>query len=239
VGGLYSVELTLINKLEEGERVKKAAVAEGSKTIDARRGMLRELMLRQIGGLPAADCHLNAKVTGTIQADGYRMEKIIIFTPRKNVYVKDNLYVPGRLNGKTGAVLFLCGHSKLVKAHPAYQRVCCMLALAGFVVFIIDPVGQGERFSYLDSNGNLIVEWGCPEHDYARAQAFISGFESSRYFIHDVIRAVDYLISRPEVDEKRIGITGSSGGGTQCSLMMMMDNRIAAAPGVLSALLNG
>jgi hypothetical protein len=43
------------------------------------------------------------------------------------------------------------------------------------------------------------------------------------------MRAIDYLISRPEVDPARIGVTGNSGGGTQTSLMMLADPRIAAA----------
>jgi hypothetical protein len=43
------------------------------------------------------------------------------------------------------------------------------------------------------------------------------------------MRGIDYLCTRPEVDPARIGVTGNSGGGTQTSLMMICDQRIAAA----------
>jgi hypothetical protein len=45
----------------------------------------------------------------------------------------------------------------------------------------------------------------------------------------DGIRAVDYLLTRPEVDPDRIGITGRSGGGTQSAYIAALDDRIIAA----------
>ena len=47
--------------------------------------------------------------------------------------------------------------------------------------------------------------------------------------LHDAMRGIDYLISRPEVDAAKIGVTGNSGGGTQASLVMLVDPRVAAA----------
>ncbi|MEX2591767.1 MAG: prolyl oligopeptidase family serine peptidase [Anditalea sp.] len=66
---------------------------------------------------------------------------------------------------------------------------------------------------------------------YPGAQAFISGKSQAMYMIWDGIRAVDYLLTREEVDPERIGITGRSGGGTQSSYIAAIDERIdAAAP---------
>lgn len=219
----------LEREIRRGASEKDAIVGSADlPALEARKERLRERMLTAIGGLPSCADDLHARVTGTVKADGYRMEKII-FTARPGVYVTGNLYVPDGLQEKTAAVLFVCGHAQLAKAHPAYQRVCHLLAMAGMVALIIDPVGQGERFSYLDESGAMQVEWGCPEHDHVGAQTIMAGYSSARYFVHDAMRAVDYLCSRPEVDNSRIGVTGSSGGGTQTALMMMLDGRIAAA----------
>jgi hypothetical protein len=55
------------------------------------------------------------------------------------------------------------------------------------------------------------------------------GDNIARYFVHDAMRAVDYLCARPEVDPTKIGVTGCSGGGTQTGMLMLCDPRIAAA----------
>src|SRR5207247_5387475 len=47
--------------------------------------------------------------------------------------------------------------------------------------------------------------------------------------IWDGIRAVDYLLTRPEVDGQRISITGTSGGGFQATLIAALDERIKVA----------
>ncbi|MBN1183854.1 MAG: acetylxylan esterase [Bacteroidales bacterium] len=100
----------------------------------------------------------------------------------------------------------------------------------GFIVFAFDPVAQGERLEYYDpETGKDIV--GDPDivHSYSGAQAFITGSLQARYMIWDGIRAVDYLLTRKEVDPARIGITGRSGGGTQSSQIAALDDRILAA----------
>lgn len=67
------------------------------------------------------------------------------------------------------------------------------------------------------------------EHSYPGAQAFITGSSQAMFMIWDGIRAVDYLLSRKEVDPSRIGITGRSGGGTQSAYIAAFDDRIKAA----------
>src|SRR3981189_2468276 len=59
--------------------------------------------------------------------------------------------------------------------------------------------------------------------------AYLAGANLARWEIWDGIRAVDYLLTRPEVDGERISITGTSGGGFQAALIAALDERIKVA----------
>ena len=195
----------------------------------ARQAELRRFFIASLGGLPSSDTPLNARVTGAEQGSGYTVEKII-FESRPRHYVTANLYLPTTRSGRTGAVLFLSGHHANAKQAREYQSVCQTLVQAGLIVLSQDPIGQGERFSYYDAETKqALIRAGTGEHDHAGAQARFVGDQIARYFLHDAMRGVDYLLTRPEVDPARIGVTGNSGGGTQTSLMMLADPRIAAA----------
>lgn len=194
-----------------------------------RQERIRKTVIANLGGLPASDTPLNARMTGTVEGEGFRIEKVI-FESRPRNYVTANLYLPAQHTGRTGAVLFLSGHHDAGKAFPEHQNVCQTLVKAGLVVLAQDPVGQGERSSYYDpATKRTDIAVGPLEHDYAGAQCRFLGDTLARYMLHDAMRGIDYLISRPEVDPAKIGVTGNSGGGTQTSLMMLTEPRIAAA----------
>jgi cephalosporin-C deacetylase-like acetyl esterase len=164
-----------------------------------------------------------------MECDGFSLEKVV-FEARPGVFVTANLYLPDGIESPRGAVQFLCGHAYEAKQYPEYQIVCQYLVKAGLVVLAQDPVGQGERLSYYEpGRGGTTVEWGTTEHDYAGTQCLPLGDTIGRYFVHDAMRGIDYLCSRREVDPSRIGVTGNSGGGTQTSMMMVCDPRLAAA----------
>jgi hypothetical protein len=208
------------------------AVRDALKTpeaLRARQEQLRRFLIESVGGLPPSNTPLNARVTGTVPGNGFTIEKII-FESQPHYYVTANLYLPAARTGRTGAVLFLCGHHNTAKQVAEYQSVCQTLVQAGLIVFAQDPVGQGERISYYDpATKKTLVRPGTGEHEYAGAQMRFVGDQIARYFLHDAMRSIDYLLTRPEVDPARIGVTGNSGGGTQTSLVMMADPRIAAA----------
>lgn len=124
----------------------------------------------------------------------------------------------------------MSGHHEQAKHHPEYQTVCQHLVKSGLIVLAIDPIGQGERLSYYEQALDGPTIRSCTgEHDYAGSQCWPLGDGLARYFVHDGMRGIDYLCTRPEVDSDKIGVTGNSGGGTQTSLMMVCDPRIAAA----------
>ncbi|HEV7214724.1 MAG TPA: hypothetical protein VGP33_06330, partial [Chloroflexota bacterium] len=145
---------------------------------------LRERALLAVGGLPPSDSPLHAESRGVVQGDGFSIEKVI-FQSQPDVFVTANLYLPERLSGSTGAVVFACGHGETAKAHPTYQAVCQRLARNGLVALAFDPSGQGERKSYLDLAGKEQVRWGTVEHIYAGYQCWLLGQSLVRYFVHD------------------------------------------------------
>ena len=197
--------------------------------IEIRQKNIAEDFIKSLGGLPPMDTPLNPQVVGTIACEGFRIEKII-FESRPHVYVTANLYIPDNISKPTGAVLFVCGHHEQAKHAEEYQIVCRHLVAAGLVVLAQDPIGQGERMSYYEpAAGKTTVGWGTAEHEHAGEQCFSLGDSISKYFVHDAMRGIDYLCTRPEVDPQKIGITGNSGGGTQSAMMMLCDRRLAAA----------
>lgn len=174
---------------------------------------------------------LHARVMGKVEREGYTLEKII-FESRPNFLVTANLYLPHNRKHPLPGVLGTCGHSDNGKASAAYQSFCQGLAKKGYVVLIYDPVGQGERLQYVDENLKPVMRIGTEEHNYMGNQLLLNEGSLSNWFVWDGIRALDYLLSRPEVDPTHIGVTGNSGGGTQTSLLCGIDPRITmAAPG--------
>jgi hypothetical protein len=66
----------------------------------------------------------------------------------------------------------------------------------------------------------------CAEHAVMGNLAYVAGTNLARWEIWDGIRALDYLLTRPEVDPNRINITGTSGGGFQTAHIAALDDRI-------------
>lgn len=211
----------------QGDRARDAIASADQ--LDARRKFMREAFIASIGGIPPSDAPLHAKITGTVQGKGCIVEKVM-FQSRPKQWVTANMYIPEGIEKPTGAVLHLCGHSHKGKHADLYQTVSQHLVRAGLIVFTTDPIGQGERLSYYDRDtGKLLVEPSVREHEHVGKQCLPLGDQLARYFLHDAMRAIDYLCTRPEVDRDKIGVTGCSGGGTQTSMVMLCDPRIAAA----------
>ncbi|PSP54536.1 hypothetical protein BRC82_10170 [Halobacteriales archaeon QS_1_67_19] len=213
------------------ERDEKRAIASRS-DFEARRERVREQFLDAVGGLPERPDDLAVEVTGVTERRGHTVERIV-FRSRPQFHVTANCYVPDG-EGPHPGVLFLCGHVDDPKPDPSNQRACIELALNGFVVLVVDPIGQGEREQYRDpETGEAIVSGGGGvfAHCYAGQQCFYAGANLARYFVHDARCALDYLHDRPDVHEDRLGVTGTSGGGIQTTYLMVADDRIdAAAP---------
>jgi len=171
---------------------------------------------------------LNERTTGVIERRFYTIEKVI-FESRPGFMVTANLYIPKDKGFPLPGVIGTCGHSNSGKGYAAYQDFAQGLALQGYVVLIYDPIGQGERVQYLTSDFKSRYGIGVQEHLHVGNQMFLTGESLSSWFVWDGIRAVDYLLSRKEVDPNHIGVTGNSGGGTQATWLCGIESRLTMA----------
>ena len=186
----------------------------------------RRKLLAALGGLPSEKTPLGARIVGTIPMDGYRIEKLV-FESLPGLFVTALVYVPDGPAGPKPAVLLACGHSPLGKAHPGYQEIAARLARRGYVVLCWDTVGQGERSQFWDAaRGRSRYNMVCGEHAVLGNLAVLAGFSLARWMTWDGIRALDYLLTRPEVDGRRVSITGTSGGGFQAAYVGALDDRV-------------
>lgn len=204
----------------------------------------RAFFPERIGGLPERT-PLNPQITGTIEGEGYRIEKILLET-RPGFHLTANLYLP-ETPGPWPAVLVPCGHSHNGKAAGQYQLASRLLARHGLAAICYDPIGQGERYQILDPQTRRThfddaphveavhphVKLMCTtEHTMVGLGSALLGGNVAQYRIWDGMRVIDYLQSRPDIVPDKIGCTGNSGGGTETAYLMALDDRIvAAAPG--------
>lgn len=173
---------------------------------------------------------LKPRITGTVERDEYRIENII-FESRPGFLVTANLYLPKNREFPLPGVVGTCGHSANGKAAEAYQAFGQGLARLGYVVLVYDPIGQGERLQYLDETMKPSLRGATREHALAGNQQFLIGQFFGTWRAWDGMRALDYLLTRKEVDPAHLGVTGNSGGGTMTTWLCGVEPRwTMAAP---------
>ncbi len=194
------------------------------------RGRLAEIL-----GEFGETCPLDARIVGKLDRPDYVIEKLI-FQSQPKYYCTANVYVPKHRPLPQPGVLFTCGHAAEGKASRLYHEACLGLVLKGYVVLALDPTGQGERSEYFEpETGKPLVPLCVSQHHYLARPSWLVGRSLAGYRTWDATRAVDYLVTRPEVDAERIGVVGNSGGGIMALLATAADTRIkvcaAAHPG--------
>ncbi len=158
---------------------------------------------------------LRPRSVGTVRRPGYRIEKLVYQT-LPGVLVPAHLYLPDGPSAPAPAILFYSGHWwPDAKTRPDFQAFCINMARLGFVVLAWDPFGQGER--------------GMSGRDHRRVESLLVGVAQQGIAEYETRCALEYLLSRPEVDAKRIGLTGASGGGYNTWITASLDDRIAVA----------
>lgn len=208
---------------------RRLAAFEQLKSVDDIRQYqqrLREFFVRQLGGFPERS-PLNGRTVRTIAADGYRIE-CVVFDSQPQHRITANLYLPEG-DGPVPGVVVSSGHSRTAKTADYNQRFGIAMATHGMAALCFDPIGQGERSQLLDAGGQPRFSGTTTEHFLIGVGSTLVGRDTARYRVWDAMRAVDYLVSRPEIDPTKIGMTGCSGGGTLTSYTMALDDRIAVA----------
>jgi len=162
---------------------------------------------------------LDAKITGTLERDTFRVEKLH-FQSKPGLYVTGNLFLPRKVEGKLPAILYVCGHANRGRDgnKAAYHHHAIWFANNGYVCLVIDTLQLGEiaglhHGTYREGRW----WWHCAGYTPAGVECW------------NGVRAIDYLVNRPEVDPERIGVTGRSGGGAATIWIAAADERVKVA----------
>jgi dienelactone hydrolase len=184
----------------------------------------RQRQLREMLGLDPMPARgdLHARITGTIERPDFIVEKLL-FQSSPGLYVTANLYRPKKVEGRLPAILYVCGHSKVEKdgqilgCKTHYQHHANWFAANGYVCLVLDTLQLGELPGLHHGTAREGM-WWWQSRGYTPA-----GVEA-----WNAIRGIDYLVSRPEVDPSKIGVTGRSGGGATSWWVGAIDDRVAA-----------
>lgn len=199
-------EAAIFMKKTAAEWATKADWEERAEVI--RQGIIEGMKLEQ---MPARTAPFNTIIHSTREMDGYIVENIAIES-FPGFFITGNLYRP--LNPapftKSPAILSVHGHGPDLRFGESMQKRSAAFARMGAVVFAYDMIGYGDSKQV--------------DHKIPIALT-IQTYNSQR--------VLDYLISRPDVDPERIGVTGESGGGTQTILITALDPRITVSAPVV------
>ena len=188
------------------------------------RGESRRQLFEMLGLDPLPErTPLQPVVTGTIDHAEFTVERLH-FQSRPGLYVTGNLYVPKNLTKPAPAILYVCGHGKVKKNGVSYgnkthyQHHGAWFARNGYVCLMIDTLQLGEiEGIHHGTYREKMWWWNARGYTPAGVEAW------------NCIRALDYLQSRDEVDDERIGATGRSGGGAYSWWISALDERIKVA----------
>lgn len=207
---LDELERRAVQKLESIRHARTPEEAAAARP-ELRRRLERALGYRQMPWPPKP----NGRVVGTVRRSGYRIEKVV-FESLPGVSVPAHLYLPEGAGARVPAILFYNGHwYEASKTLPDHQAFAIHMARSGFAVFSFDPFGQGER--------------GVSTRDHRRVSSLLVGISQQGFAEYETQCALEYLLSRPEIDPKRIGMTGASGGGYNTWITASLDDRIRVA----------
>jgi cephalosporin-C deacetylase-like acetyl esterase len=205
----------------------------------------RRKLVELLGGFPKTRGQLQARTLETRKFNGYTREKII-FQSRENLSVFGYFLVPEKASGPIPAVVCLPGHGRgcddIVgidengrqrESKNGYSRDFALQVVEnGYCAFAIEQLAFGCRRDDAARKKGA----GQSSCQPAAGAALLFGQTMIGWRVWDVMRAIDYLMTRPQVDRSRIATMGISGGGTVSLFSAALDERIKI--GVVSGYFN-
>jgi dienelactone hydrolase len=208
---------------------------------------LRQTLTKLLGGFPKERCPLEPKVLEikelTTRTDDDRLipyrRETITFQSRHGLTVFGYFLKPISDNEKIPVVICLPGHGRgvddivginedgsLRERWEGYQRDFALQCVAnGFAALAIEQLGFGHRREENARRQGAGVSSCQP----LAGSALLLGETMVAWRVWDVMRAIDYLQTRTDVDSKRIAVMGISGGGTTSLFSAALDSRIKVA----------
>jgi dienelactone hydrolase len=240
----------------ETDRLAKKFM-DGAKSLDEwqeRLPRLKREYMDMLGLWPIPEkTPLKATVTGEVEAHGVVVEKLH-FQSKPGLYVTANLYRPRALSGKrVPAIVYVCGHSGKGRDgnKTAFQEHGFWFANHGYVCIMLDTLQLGEipgvHHGTYGRTVSHFKSWGIdlpsPPHPFTPSPLLPQGADSTPFRpwwwsagytpagveCWNGVRAIDYLLTRPDVDPDKIGVTGISGGGAATLWIAAADERVKVA----------
>ena len=189
-----------------------------------------------LGDIPARPEQLKVRILLREERNGYIFEKFIIDN-EVDSWIPGYLAIPTGVKGKVPVVIGLHGHSSTKgnifgSESGTAQDVMALLISRGFAVMAIDSYFNGERRGQGPAGDLETMERSSDQE--------LSLFKINLWFgrslwgmqLRDEQIALDYLVSRPEIDAGRIGVEGMSMGSTRAWWLAAIDDRVKAVVGV-------
>jgi dienelactone hydrolase len=201
----------------------------------AGRPKVKAIVVRSLGDLPPRPSPLKVRTIRVDRRDGYTVEKFV-FHNGVDSEVPGYIAIPANRTGPRPAILTMHGHSSskdnMFGYEPTSQDVAELLARRGYVVLGIDNYFNGERKGTGPAGEMEKMARGSDQEMSLFKLNLWLGRTLWGMMLRDEQIALDYLISRPEVDANRIGAQGMSMGSTRSWWLGAIDDRIKAVVGV-------
>ena len=217
-GVIRDLEIRASESLSRIPRIRSRNEAE-STTISIKHKLLRSFGFDRIGGGPTAAP--TGHIVGTLGRLGYRVDKVV-FESFPGYFVTANVYVPGARAmsraGKSPGIFILPDlRASSGKSDPVVQRLGHVMAKLGYLVFVFDPMGQGERRSASAEDAELLSLGVSP-----------AGIDE-----YEIQCGLAYLASLIGVDTGRIGFV--SWGGSTFRALAVMSHDLCPGSGQFSS----
>lgn len=203
---------------------------------NAKRTEVKETLINLIGDIPERPAKLKVKTVSREVKNGYILEKFLIDNEIDS-WIPGYLAIPANVKGKVPVIIGLHGHSSSKENVFGFdsntaQDVMALLISNGYAVMAIDSYFNGERLGTGPA--------GESERQKKGSDQELSQFKLNLWFgrslwgmqLRDEQIAIDYLVSRPEIDGARIGVEGMSMGSTRAWWLAALDDRISVVVGV-------